>query len=116
MRLDLELFRAILLVIEESPNPTVKSNYSIRFEGISQITSDYHIHLLIQEGFLSAIDARCKDREYDYLEIGLTFKGQQFIDAIADHGCLDKIKDYIKANALPLTLDVLFKVAMTQFS
>lgn len=116
MRLDLELFRAILLVVEESPTPTVKSNYSLRFEGIPPLTSDYHVHLLIQEGFLYTIDARCKDREYDYLEIGLTIKGQQFIDAIADRSSLDKIKDYIKANALPLTLDVLFKVAMTQFS
>nr|DAE91854.1 MAG TPA: hypothetical protein [Siphoviridae sp. ct1NJ1] len=33
MRLDLELFRAILLVVEESHTPTVKSNYSLRFEG-----------------------------------------------------------------------------------
>ena len=114
MRLDLELFRAILLVIEESPNPTVKSNYSIHFEGISQITSDYHIHLLIQEGFLSAIDARCKDREYDYLEIGLTFKGQQFIDAIADRSNFEKVKGYLKTNALPMTLDALFRVALSQ--
>ena len=115
MNLDLELFRAILLVVKDAPTPTVKSNYSLRFEGISPLTSDYHVHLLTQEGFLHAIEARCKDREYDYLEIGLTFKGQEFIMAISDRSKFEKVKNYFKANAIPITLEALFKVVSSQF-
>lgn len=76
MNLDLELFRSILVAVKNAPSSIVKNNYSIRFDRVHPTTTDYHIHWLIQEGFLSAIDPESKDREYDYINIKLTSKGR----------------------------------------
>lgn len=114
MNLDLELFRSILVAVKNAPSSIVKNNYSIRFDRVHPTTTDYHIHWLIQEGFLSAIDPESKDREYDYINIKLTSKGRQLLDILTNKDNFERARAILEDSALPMTLDALLSAFMKQ--
>ena len=114
MNLDLELFRSILLAVKNAPSSIVKNNYSIRFDGVHPTTTDYHIHWLIQEGFLSAIDPESKDREYDYINIKLTSKGRQLLDILTNQDNFERARTILEDSAIPMTLDALLSAFTDQ--
>ena len=113
MNLDLELFRSILVAVKNAPSSIVKNNYSIRFDGVHP-TTDYHIHWLIQEGFLAAIDSEYKDREYVYINIELTPKGRQLLDILTNQDNFEKARAILEDSAIPMTLDALLSAFTDQ--
>lgn len=105
MRIRLDILRDILrLVIEDESGDL--SSYAFKGDGISYKTIAFHIKILINEGCLTAIDGSTKDGPA-YYRIELTFKGQQFYDAIAD----DKIKKYVMEHSIDFTVQSILAVA-----
>ena len=97
MNLDLELFRSILLAVKNAPSSIVN-----------------HIHWLIQEGFLAAIDPEYKDREYDYINIELTPKGRQLLDLLTNQDNFERARAILEDSAIPMTLDALLSAFTNQ--
>lgn len=107
MKIDFELLRDILITIEESPNPTIPSSRHIAYEDIDASIVDYHIHTLVREDYIDAIDASSKDFPYLYIEIALTIKGKLFTEHIKNNSTWLKIKKYLRENAVPLSFEAI---------
>lgn len=81
MKRDMDLIRAILLKVEEDGEPELRHVPAI--DGYDEATITSHVALLVDAGFISAIDASTLDSE-DYLQIGLTWAGHEFLDNVRD--------------------------------
>lgn len=111
MKIDYSLCRDILLAVQDFPPPTVNNNNSINFSDINRLTIDYHIHILVQNGLLSGLNASSKSRNYLYLDLALTHDGQHFVDLLSSDTIWNKVKDYALQKAIPLTFDTLIHIA-----
>lgn len=81
MKRDMDLIRAILLKIEDEGDPELRQVPAI--EGYAENVVTSHIALLMDAGLVSAIDASTLGSE-DYIEIGLSWAGHEFLDNIRD--------------------------------
>ena len=111
MRINVDLLRGILIDVADCPFPTVRSNRSFIYPETTQGEIDYHIHLLIDNGYLKGLNASSKDAPYQYLEIELTLAGQNFLDSIADNTVWEKTKKYLKENAMDFTFKTILFVS-----
>lgn len=109
MRIRLDILRDILRLVIEDESADL-SSYAFKGDGISYKTIAFHIKILINEGCLTAIDGSTKDGPA-YYRIELTFKGQQFYDAIADDKIWDKIKKYVMEHSIDFTVQSILAVA-----
>lgn len=107
MKIDFELLRDILITIEESPNSILPSSRHIVYENINASIVDYHIHILVSEDYIDAIDASSKDSPCLYLEIELTLKGKLLAEHIKNNSTWLKIKEYLRKNAIPLSFEAI---------
>ena len=109
MRIQMDTLRDILRLVIENESEDLTS-YDFDGGEISYETIAFHIKILINEGCLTAIDGSTKDGPA-YYRIELTFKGQQFYDAIADDKIWDKIKKYVMEHSIDFTVQSILAVA-----
>lgn len=89
MKRDMELFRSLLLKIEDEGNPTLREMPEI--EGRERDEVGEHIRMGVEAGIIDAIDARSFDGP-NYFELRLTWNGHEFLDATRDPEIWEKTK------------------------
>lgn len=77
----MDVVRAILLAIEERGNPELSGVPNVHGYDAASIT--YHVRLLREAGLVSALDVSTLDGE-EYIDIGLTWRGHEFLDNVRD--------------------------------
>jgi hypothetical protein len=98
MKRDMDLVRELLLKIAEAKVPP---NFSEivpdRKEGTPEYeVAAYHMHMLIEEiNLVRGIDVCCADGD-DWLELRLTWSGQDFLDTIRDQTVWSKTKQAVQ--------------------
>ena len=111
MRINIDLLRNILLDVADCPAPTVDNSHCFTYPQTSQAEINYHIYLLVNQGYLSGIDASSKTDPYYYLNIELTLTGQSFLDSVSDDTVWEKTKSYMKEHAIELSFKAISFVA-----
>lgn len=81
MKRDMDLVRSLLLAIETDGKPTLSKVPT--FEGFDHKTVAEHVRLLIEAGWLTAIDASSFGGT-NYFDLGLTWDGHDFLDKVRD--------------------------------
>jgi hypothetical protein len=77
----MDLVRSILLKIEGEGDPELREVPQIKDYDTANVT--YHVRLLHEAGLVSAIDASTLDGE-EYIDVGITWAGHEFLDDIRD--------------------------------
>jgi len=101
MRINLDLLREILKDVADHDGSCDLGSNNLIYDGISKETANHHIRILIDEGYLKAIDASDK-LGLCYLVIELTMSGQSFFDKIENDTIWQKTKAII-ANGATIT-------------
>lgn len=81
MKRNMDLVRSILLKVEESGNPKLRSVPAV--DGSTQLEVVYHVDLLTQAGLVEATDAS-SNAGRAFIEIGLTWQGHEFLENVRD--------------------------------
>ncbi|MDO4920960.1 MAG: DUF2513 domain-containing protein [Phascolarctobacterium sp.] len=113
MRTNYELCRKILIAIADADIHTDVSNYNICQEEHPDIIG-WHIGKLIAEGYVTAIDARSKDGQFDYICVELTPSGERFLNSIENNNRWTKAKQYLQDNALEISFRAI-EIAVKRF-
>lgn len=110
MKRDMDLCRLILFKIEDEYRSTALFNLQI--DGYDTETIAYHCDLLFEAGLIKNYKSEyASNRIYRFSVGALTWEGHDFLDKIRENTMWNKIKNSIKENALPLTLEVIKSVA-----
>jgi len=85
MKRDMEVIREILISIEENSEPELHGYLTI--DGIENGITLHHQHLLIQAGFITAIEAGDANTRYGFelQNASLTWEGHEFLATIRDN-------------------------------
>jgi hypothetical protein len=104
MKRDMDLFRVLLLKIEEQP--FVASGYFPKptIEGFSEEEICYHAQLAKDAGF---IEATFLPQTTEFMVKRLTFAGHEFLDAAREEKLWNKAKQTVLHNAGTLTVEAL---------
>jgi hypothetical protein len=95
MKRDMDLVRELLLKIADADDPP---NFSALVPDHKEDSKEYaraacHMHMLVKDaGFVRAIDVCSADGD-DWLELQLTWAGQDFLDNIRDPAVWKKTKE-----------------------
>jgi hypothetical protein len=94
MKRDMDLIRKIILDIEEQPLEKYGMGAASinEIEGYSKAEIMYHIRLLIEAGFVSAIDVSSHGDGLAYTRPRLTWQGYEFLEAIRNDARWNKVK------------------------
>lgn len=97
MKRDMELVRDLLLKISEADGPL---NFSETLRPDSddnaRAVAEYHMAMLVDEvGFVRGIDASSMDGR-DWIDLVLTWHGQDFLDSVRDPTVWAKTRDGVK--------------------
>jgi len=115
MKLDMDLVRKILIVLEEYPHGFYNQFLSI--EGYSEEQIGYHITLMEEAGLLRAIDATSMESQSpEAMPQRLTWQGHEFLDACRDDGRWAKAKDIFRQAggvSFDIAKEVLVRLMMT---
>ena len=110
MKRDWDLIREILLEIEESHDIEDFMNhvkgenfYSENLRKYGKSNVKYHIDLLVEAGFIRAVNTDYGDAELT----GLTWKGHEYAEKLRDNERWEKIKAYIAEKGLDLGSDTI---------
>jgi len=103
MKRDMDLIRKILLYIEENIYP--HNPGEVKIEGSSQYEVAYHLKLLDDAGLIFANDVSDSSGP-DFIVLGLTWQGHEFIEAARDNKRWEKAKTTIlkKVGSLSFSL------------
>ena len=101
MKRDMDLFRSLLLKIEEQPFDGTLPE--VEFPGRTKQELFYHAQLAQDAGF---IDARF-GADYAFVVLRLTYAGHEFLDAAREDKLWNKAKETVLSNAGTLTLEAL---------
>lgn len=99
MKRDMDLVRELLIRLADADTPM---KFSDLVEGRKDGTPEYdlaayHMRMLVEEaGLVRGIDASSSSGE-DWIELRLTWHGQDFIDSIRDPTVWDKTKEGAKS-------------------
>ena len=110
MERNMDLCRLILFKIETEYRSTAL--YNLNIDGFDLDTVAYHCKILADAGLLDSYEPIYgDDRIYAFSVGSLTWAGHGFLDKIRENTMWDRIKDKIKENTLPMTLEVIKNVA-----
>ncbi len=110
MERNMDLCRLILFKIETEYRSTAL--YNLNIDGFDLDTVAYHCKILADAGLLDSYEPIYgDDRIYAFSVGSLTWAGHDFLDKIRENTMWDRIKDKIKENTLPMTLEVIKNVA-----
>lgn len=104
----MDLFRKVLLKVEELPTNTLWSCDGI--EGYSPEQVGYHLELAMDEGFVFA--RRATDEGENFFVKRLTNAGHEFLEAAKQETLWQKAKEMVLRNAGSLTVEAL-KLALS---
>lgn len=91
MQRNMDLVRDLLLFVETNGKPMVE--HTIELEGYDNVTTQHHIHLLKQAGFLTALEIPDSNLTFNYFDdIAITWPGHEFLDLIRDNAIWRKTK------------------------
>lgn len=107
----MDLCRKILFKIEEQYIDT--ELYNIQIENYNNLQMAYHCKILYEDGLIDNYSARYSDNTLDFFSVGpLTWEGHNFLDKIREDTTWNNVKKIAKEKALPLTIEVLKKIAI----
>lgn len=110
MERNMDLCRLILFKIETEYRSTAL--YNLNIDGFDLDTVAYHCKILADAGLLDSYEPTYgDDRIYTFSVGSLTWAGHDFLDKIRENTMWNRIKDKIKENTLPMTLEVIKNVA-----
>lgn len=104
MKRDLDLLRAILLRIEEAESNIENHNF---YDLDDPTIVDFHICLLIDAGFVSAIDISNNVAPYYFIIQRLTFAGCEYLDSVRSTTIWEQVKQKLSAVGGSASLDVI---------
>lgn len=108
---DDELVRLIMMKVGEEgddPNETIEP---FEIDGYDETAVNYHVWLLQDAGFLTALDLSTSDGTWFAPRV-LTYTGQEFLGAIRDKEVWNQTKELAKAGAAG-TLQLIWKIAIS---
>jgi DNA-binding transcriptional ArsR family regulator len=82
LKRDMDLIRRILIAIEDSDQPDLRT--VLHFEDVEQATIGHHLHVLKQAGLVGVVDR--SSHGSDFLDVSLTWEGYEFLESIRDPG------------------------------
>jgi hypothetical protein len=89
----MDLIRAVLLMVDQSERPELDQLPEI--DGVSEERAMYHVRLMIDAGFIVALDGTTTDGEF-YQDLSLTWYGHEFLETVRDQEVWAKTKDGAK--------------------
>jgi DNA-binding PadR family transcriptional regulator len=110
MKRDLDLMKAILLELEESPS--TNGWLELEIEGRMSEEVSEHVHLLAEAGLIEAYDASSSDGQ-DWKPVRLTNSGHDFLEYSRNDNAWNSSKRAL-SKVGTITLD-LMKSAMIEF-
>lgn len=112
MQRHMDLARAILFELEKAPY--VHGWHDIGVDGYSAAEIGYHIELLSQAGFITAIDLSTMGSPYpDWRAKTITWEGHEFLDSARDETRWERAKVLVKDKGMALTLETA-KLALSE--
>lgn len=111
MRRDMDLVRLILLETEGRSRPF--DSAELADEGHSSDEIAYHVRIMKQAGLLDAILSSDLSLNYSATVVGLTWDGQDFLDAVRNDGVWQKIKRGLRDGVKSVGFDSIKKVAVS---
>jgi len=109
MKRDLRLVKEVLVAVEESVSQIHST--SLKIEGFSESQIFYHIHILINGGFLEGQNTSSKSgQRYSFLN--LTWEGHEFLTAINNKSGWDAINKEVKRQGTSLPFSVVKAIAV----
>ncbi len=102
MRVNYDLVRTILTEVADAELGKDLSNYNICTNENPDIVG-WHIGILVQQGYLTAIDVSSKTEPYDFADVQLTLKGDNLLSKIESPAIWSQIKNYLQENSLSIT-------------
>ena len=103
MKRDMDLVRKIMLAIESS---NARGEIAVHIDEYPGEVISYHLGLLREAGLIKAIDATTVDGE-DYIPLGLTWAGHEFLDTARNENLWNKVKGKIAPTVGTVSLDLL---------
>jgi len=93
MKRDMDLIRSILLKVEESKRPWCEGIMEVAGYELGAVT--YHLRLLIQAGYITALELPDSNTEYGYLlqDAQMTWLGHEFLEQVRDPEIWRRTKD-----------------------
>jgi hypothetical protein len=114
MERHLDLFRLKLLAVQENGRPLTGLDQNPEVEGFTNDQVGYHLRLLVDDGYLKAVDVTPTDATFPkYIGIKLTNKGHDFIDATGNEKVYAATKS-ILATVGSWTMEIAKQVAQKQ--
>lgn len=110
MKRDMELCRKILFAIEEQYVDVAIHNLKIESYSMEQVA--YHCKILHEAGLVSYYNSKYGDNHIQFFAVGsITWNGHEYLDTIRQDSRWNEIKKQIASKSLPMTIDVITKVA-----
>lgn len=111
MQRDWDLIRKILLQTE-ALGDTRSQLCADEIEGVDSEKVSYHIHLLIDAGFIEGVCQQGIDGPLRCFASSITWSGHEFLDKIRSTGIWNKVKSIAREKGLALSTEVI-KIAAT---
>ena len=111
----MELCRKILFAIEEQYVDT--AIYHLKIENYSMEQIAYHCKILYEAKLVSDYEAEYGDDHILSFGVGsITWEGHEYLDKIRQDSIWNKTKNIIKEKGLPMTIDVISKIASSSIA
>ena len=104
MKRDMDLARAILLALEDSPD--VAGGQAITVDGVSDLEVSYHVKLLHDAGLIEAFDFSDQS-DFKWVPQRLTWDGHEFLEAARSETIWIKAKQLVTDRVGGISFDVL---------
>lgn len=91
MRINFDLSREILIDIADHDGSYDLCCDHLEYGGHNNKTINYHVHLLVNEGYIKTVDVSDKTG-LDYYDLQLTLSGQFFLEKIENDSIWQKAK------------------------
>ena len=115
MKRDMELCRKILFAIEEQYVDVAIHN--LKIEGYSMEQVAYHCKILHEAGLISDYKPLPGGNHIISFGVGsITWNGHEYLDTIRQESRWNEIKAQIASKSLPMTIDVITKVASSSIA
>lgn len=111
MRRDMDLVRRILMETEARTRPFDSGGLVDERHGSDEVA--YHVRIMKQAGLLDAILASDLSLNQSATVLGLTWDGQDFLDAVRNDGVWQKIKRGLRDGVKSVGFDSIKKVAVS---
>lgn len=113
MKRDVEVFRKILMQVEQRPNGLIDEIHGI--DRVEESELHGHVELLVEAGYLKATDQTSFGDQFNrFLLERITFEGHEFLDAIRHEGFIEELKSKARDEGTSLPLTILKELG-TQF-